>query len=93
MVRPDKPWKIITAVRPRQARPRACRRNNRTRLSRGNLGPAELQKDAGAFDLPIALALLVATDQLVPERLGSVEQIGFPAHNRLTKEAMIQKAR
>src|SRR5260370_5880896 len=34
-----------------------------------NLAPAELKKDAGAFDLPIALALLVATDQLPPEGL------------------------
>jgi magnesium chelatase family protein len=29
-----------------------------------NLAPAELKKDAGAFDLPIALALLVATGQI-----------------------------
>src|SRR5205823_14967892 len=29
-----------------------------------NLAPAELKKDAGAFDLPIALALLAATGQL-----------------------------
>jgi len=29
-----------------------------------NLAPAELKKDAGAFDLPIALALLAATEQL-----------------------------
>src|SRR3954464_7737236 len=35
-----------------------------------NLAPAELKKDAGAFDLPIALAMLTATDQLPPERLG-----------------------
>jgi magnesium chelatase family protein len=35
-----------------------------------NLAPAELKKDAGAFDLPIALALLVATNQLPPEKLG-----------------------
>jgi magnesium chelatase family protein len=34
-----------------------------------NLAPAELKKDAGAFDLPIALAMLVATDQLPPDRL------------------------
>src|SRR4051812_44201225 len=34
-----------------------------------NLAPAELKKDAGAFDLPIALAMLVATEQLPPDRL------------------------
>lgn len=35
-----------------------------------NLAPAELKKDAGAFDLPIALALLVSTEQLRADRLG-----------------------
>jgi hypothetical protein len=30
------------------------------RLSRRNLAPADLRKDAGGFDLPIALALQVA---------------------------------
>lgn len=34
-----------------------------------NLAPADLRKDAGAFDLPIALAMLVATGQLLPEHL------------------------
>src|SRR5215213_7695866 len=34
-----------------------------------NLAPAELKKDAGAFDLPIALGLLVATGQLDPRHL------------------------
>ncbi len=34
-----------------------------------NLAPADLKKDAGGFDLPIALALLVATGQLRPEQL------------------------
>jgi magnesium chelatase family protein len=34
-----------------------------------NLAPADLRKDAGAFDLPITLGLLVATRQLLPEQL------------------------
>lgn len=34
-----------------------------------NLAPADLPKAAGAFDLPIALGLLVATGQLLPEQL------------------------
>lgn len=34
-----------------------------------NLAPADLRKDAGAFDLPIALGLLVATQQILPEQL------------------------
>ncbi len=33
-----------------------------------NLAPADLRKDAGAFDLPIALGLLVATQQILPEK-------------------------
>src|SRR6516165_7162000 len=32
-----------------------------------NLAPADLPKSAGGFDLPIALGLLVATGQLLPE--------------------------
>jgi magnesium chelatase family protein len=34
-----------------------------------NLAPADLKKDAGNFDLPIALALLIATGQLKAESL------------------------
>ncbi|MBX9584245.1 MAG: YifB family Mg chelatase-like AAA ATPase [Gemmataceae bacterium] len=34
-----------------------------------NLAPADLRKDAGAFDLPIALGLLVATGQVRPDQL------------------------
>jgi magnesium chelatase family protein len=34
-----------------------------------NLAPADLKKDAGGFDLPIALALLIATGQLLPEQV------------------------
>src|ERR1700726_3284114 len=41
-----------------------------------NLAPAELKKDAGAFDLPIALALLVATGQLLPEQLRDFATMG-----------------
>jgi magnesium chelatase family protein len=34
-----------------------------------NLAPADLRKDAGGFDLPIAVGLLVATGQLLPEQV------------------------
>jgi magnesium chelatase family protein len=34
-----------------------------------NLAPADLRKDAGSFDLPIALGMLVATGQLLPEHV------------------------
>ena len=41
-----------------------------------NLAPADLRKDAGAFDLPIALGMLVATRQLLPEHLDDSATIG-----------------
>src|SRR5437879_13261694 len=41
-----------------------------------NLAPADLRKDAGGFDLPIALGLLVATGQLLPEQLRDLATAG-----------------
>jgi magnesium chelatase family protein len=41
-----------------------------------NLAPADLKKDAGAFDLPIALGMLVATHQLLPEKLADCVTVG-----------------
>src|SRR5579885_920012 len=41
-----------------------------------NLAPADLKKDAGSFDLPIALGLLVATGQLLPEQLREWATLG-----------------
>jgi magnesium chelatase family protein len=41
-----------------------------------NLAPADLKKDAGGFDLPIALGLLVATGQLQPEQLRDWATLG-----------------
>src|SRR5439155_4077999 len=41
-----------------------------------NLAPADLRKDAGGFDLPIALGLLVATGQLLPEQLREFATVG-----------------
>src|SRR5215475_5632063 len=41
-----------------------------------NLAPADLRKDAGGFDLPIALALLVATGQLAAEQLQNTAIVG-----------------
>jgi magnesium chelatase family protein len=42
------------------------RPNGRTVI---NLAPADLRKDAGSFDLPIALGMLTATGQLLPEQV------------------------
>jgi magnesium chelatase family protein len=41
-----------------------------------NLAPADLRKDAGGFDLPIALGMLVATGQLLPEQLRDFACVG-----------------
>src|SRR5437016_12744364 len=41
-----------------------------------NLAPADLRKDAGGFDLPIALGLLVATGQLLPEHVSGWAMTG-----------------
>ena len=41
-----------------------------------NLAPADLRKDAGGFDLPIALGMLVATGQLMPEHVAGWAMIG-----------------
>jgi magnesium chelatase family protein len=41
-----------------------------------NLAPADLKKDAGSFDLPIALGILVATGQLLPEQLKDFATVG-----------------
>jgi magnesium chelatase family protein len=41
-----------------------------------NLAPADLRKDANSFDLPIALGLLVATGQMLPEQLRDCAMVG-----------------
>lgn len=41
-----------------------------------NLAPADLPKEGGRYDLPIALAILAASEQLITDRLGEYEFIG-----------------
>ncbi len=41
-----------------------------------NLAPADLPKDSGRFDLPIALGILAASGQLPPEALAGLEFAG-----------------
>jgi magnesium chelatase family protein len=43
---------------------------------RRNLAPADLKKDAGGFDLPIALGLLLGSGQIGLERPGSFAIVG-----------------
>src|SRR5712692_5011984 len=41
-----------------------------------NLAPADLKKDAGSFDVPIALGMLVGTGQLLPDQLKDFATVG-----------------
>jgi magnesium chelatase family protein len=41
-----------------------------------NLAPADVRKDGSAFDLPIAVGILAATEQISSERLGGVVLLG-----------------
>ncbi|KTQ67152.1 hypothetical protein NS226_23915 [Aureimonas ureilytica] len=41
-----------------------------------NLGPADLPKEGGRYDLPMAVAILVASKQLPAEKLGGYEFLG-----------------
>src|SRR5688500_10081428 len=41
-----------------------------------NLAPADMRKEGTAFDLPMALALLVATGQLPPEAVAGIVAVG-----------------
>ncbi|NIY49873.1 YifB family Mg chelatase-like AAA ATPase [Cedecea colo] len=41
-----------------------------------NLAPADLPKEGGRYDLPIALALLAASEQLSTDKLGQYEFVG-----------------
>ncbi len=41
-----------------------------------SLAPADLRKEGGAFDMPIALGILVATRQLTPEQLADFATAG-----------------
>ena len=41
-----------------------------------NLAPADLRKDAGAFDLPIALALITSMGQIVADQLDTFAIVG-----------------
>lgn len=41
-----------------------------------SLAPADLRKEGGAFDLPIALGILVATGQIKPEQMAAFATVG-----------------
>ena len=56
-----------------------------------SLAPADLRKEGGAFDLPIALGILVATQQLNPsqvEQFGTVGELALDGTVRPIKGAL-----
>ncbi len=56
-----------------------------------SLAPADLRKEGGAFDLPIALGILVATGQLRPEQVeayGTVGELALDGAIRPVKGAL-----
>lgn len=69
-----------TAVRESKDRVAAAIKNSHFDFPDGritiNLAPADLPKEGGRFDLPIALGILVASGQLNPEWLESTEFLG-----------------
>ena len=69
-----------TAVRESKDRVRSAIINGRFEFPRRritvNLAPADLPKEGGRFDLPIAIGILAASDQLDREMLGHYEFLG-----------------
>jgi magnesium chelatase family protein len=56
-----------------------------------NLAPADLKKDAGGFDLPIALGLLLGSGQFAVDRRGNfavVGELGLTGETRAIKGAL-----
>ena len=53
-----------------------CVQAGRPEVFSRNLAPADLKKDAGGFDLPIALDLLICSGQVAFERQGSFALVG-----------------
>ena len=47
-----------------------------------NLAPADIKKEGSAFDLPIAVGILVASEQLKPARLGDFVLFGGAVADR-----------
>lgn len=77
-------WQIVglpdTAVKESQERVRAAIKNSGfnfpPRRIVVNLAPAHIKKEGPSFDLPIALAILCATNQLEKHRLENIVAIG-----------------
>ena len=68
------------AVKESQERVGSAIRNSGFRLPRGinviNLAPADIRKEGSALDLPIAIGLLAASDQMNPAKLAEYVLVG-----------------
>lgn len=83
------------AVQESRERVRSALRNSNFRLPLSrvivSLAPADLRKEGPAFDLPIALALLAASDQLPPAWLQGIwcaGELGLDGHLRPIRGAL-----
>ncbi len=69
-----------TAVREGRDRVNAALQHNGYRFPKGditvNMAPADLKKEGSAFDLPLAIGLLAANNNIVVEDLGSYMMVG-----------------
>jgi len=68
------------AVKESSDRVQSAIRNSGYRAPRGyvvvNLAPADMRKEGSALDLPIALGMLAATDQMAPDKLRDYAVVG-----------------
>lgn len=73
------------AVKESEQRVRSAIKNSGFRVPRGitvvNLAPADLKKEGSALDLPIALGLLAASEQVTGERIAEYAAVGELALN------------
>ncbi|CAM4118942.1 YifB family Mg chelatase-like AAA ATPase [Vibrio neonatus] len=69
-----------TSVKESKDRVRSAIMNSRFSFPRHkitvNLAPADLPKDGGRFDLPIAIGILVASEQIPVDKINDVELVG-----------------
>ena len=92
-------WDIVglpdTAVKESKERVKSAIKNSGyefpTRKIVVNLAPADIKKEGPNFDLPIAIAILVATGQILPEKISDfyfIGELGLDGTLRKSKGAL-----
>ena len=92
-------WDIVglpdTAVKESKERVKSAIKNSGyefpTRKIVINLAPADIKKEGPNFDLPIAIAILVATGQILPEKINDfyfIGELGLDGTLRKSKGAL-----